>query len=220
MLREKDTKAGTTSWTYQLSAEGAVEGSAIAVNGGLSGKTGGALKVTRDKDNQLVSLSFISTREGSAEGSVGVKGGAEKGEKSGEGTGMAGLGVGKATVTETTLELDNPADRATAQTWLSGSTEQVSSPFSLSVNSLIPSSVEDAGGGDFGKLLYEKARVSQSAYRNITNQREFGASLNLGFELGASYTQENGTSTAVGSTYLGAPDVNGRRPMVDFKQCY
>jgi hypothetical protein len=216
VLLEHNEKAGTTSWTYQLTGTGTLAGNAGLVGGELGGKTAGAFKVTRNDKGELVSLSFISTREGSAQGNKNGKSPvAIKGSKA---SGKDGTTYGQAEVTTTTLDLTNAEDRAVAQAWLSGNNEQFGSPFDLTYSTLVPDK-PPAAGDTFGQLMYEKAKVAQVHYDNITDIEQFGLEVNLGWKFGFDVSLENSTSQASGAEYLGAPADGGVRPMVDYTEC-
>lgn len=218
VLMEKNATAGTTSWSYQLTPQ--VKGS---VNAGVYGaegwaKSSGGFRVTRNDKNELVSLSFVSTREIGGNVSTGGKLPGAVGPVTGA-NGKDADGGSKATVTVTTLPLATAEDRRIAQDWLAGTTEQLSSPFNLTVDTMIPSE-PDAGGDDFKQLLYQKALVSQTDYANVSDVQKFGAEVNFGFKLGFSFSLDNSSSTSTGSSYLGAPVAGGSRPMRDFSECY
>ncbi|GLY13845.1 hypothetical protein Kisp01_08610 [Kineosporia sp. NBRC 101677] len=211
----QETKTnGDVSWTYQLAGEGKVEGSAILVGGEAAGKSTGAFKVTRDKDGKLTELSFVSTREGSLQANVTGKGAG----KDGEATGKDGSAFTTATVTTTTLKLDNDADRATAQAWLRGNNEQFGSPFGLTYDSLVPDR-EAAEGDVFGQLMYDKATSSQVQYEGVKDIEEFGAEINVGWKFGAKISTENSSSQTVDARYLGAPRTDGSRPLLQYSEC-
>jgi hypothetical protein len=217
VLIERNAASGTTSWNYQLTPQ--IKGSANAVVVGAEGsaKSSGSFRVTRNDRGELVSLSFVSTREAGGQINKGAKTPVKVG-----GVGANGKdadGASNATVTVTTLPLTTDDERRTAQDWLAGNNEQVGSPFKLVLNSLIPDQ-PPADGDDFARLLYEKATVSQTDYHNVSDVQEFGAEVNLGFKLGFSFTLDNSNSTSTDSAYLGAPGADGTRPMIDFAECY
>ena len=217
VLIENNQKTGNTSWTYQLSGQATGQVNAAVAGAELSGKTQGAMRVTRNAKGELVSLSFISTREGSGQVNVGGKSPVAVGGV--KGNGKDGDKVSQATVTVTTLDLTNPQDRAVAQDWLSGNNEQFGSPLNLTVNTLVPTK-PPAAGDAFGKLMYEQGKASQTVYDNVTDLQEFGVEVNLGFKLGFSVSLENTNSVASASSYLGAPVAGGTRPLVDFAECH
>ena len=214
---EHNRKAGTISYSYQLSATGTAAGNAVVVGGEAAGKTTGAFKVTRNDKGEIVQLSFVSTREGSLQGSVNGKLPEAVGNVSGA-NGKDGTTHAQATVTTTTLDLTDPADRVIAQNWLSGSTEQIGSPFNLTHSTMVPDRAP-ADGDPFQQLMYEKAKVSQVSYDDVTDVQKFGLEINAGFKMGFELSLENKTSTVDDSTYLGAPGDDGTRPMVDFTAC-
>ncbi|MBT0772642.1 hypothetical protein KIH74_27105 [Kineosporia sp. J2-2] len=211
----QETKTnGDNSWTYQLSGELKGEASVVAVGGEASGKSTGAFKVTRDKDGNLTELSFVSTREGTLQANTGAKAATADGEA----TGKDGSAFTTATVTTTTLKLDDAADRKIAQDWLSGNNEQFGSPFELTYDTMVPSK-EAAADDLFGQLMYGKGTVSQVQYEGVKNVEEFGAEINLGWKFGAKISSENGSNQTVNATYLGAPTTDGTRPMLQYSEC-
>jgi hypothetical protein len=217
VLIEKNARTGTTSWSYQLSPQikGNVQAGILEAEG--FAKTSGAFRVTRDAQGQLVSLSFVSTREVGGQTSKGVKLPAAIGGVKGNGSDADGGST--ATVTATSLALSTPEERRIAEDWLSGRMEQFSSPLNLTVHTMIPD--EPAASGDeFSQLMYERATVSETSYQNVTDVQKFGAEVNLGFKLGFSISLEDSSSVSDESSYLGAPGVDGSRPMLDFAECY
>lgn len=216
VLTERNARTGTTSWVYQLSGEGTLSGNAVVAGGELGGRTTGAVRVTRNEKGELVSLGFISTREGSATTTVGGKSPVDvKGVK---GNGKDSDKNSRATVTVTTLPLDSAADRAIAQRWLSGADEQFGSPLRMAAQTLVPDRPAEPGD-EFGRLLHERATVARTTYDNVTDLQEFGAELNLGWKFGFKVSMQDTESVAAESTYLGAPGSGGIRPMLPFEEC-
>jgi hypothetical protein len=218
VMIEKNATAGTTSWSYQLTPQIKAAGSAVVVGGEIYRKRSGSFKVTRNDKGELVSLSFVSTRDGGDQVSLGLKSPVAAGSAKAKGNGKIGEGESRATVTSTTLTVTNDEERRIAEEWMSGHFEQFSSPLDLTFNTLIPTRPAPPGD-EFNQLLYEKAVVSQINYDNVSDVQEFGAEVNLGFKLGFSFTLENSSSTVGDATYLGAPGADGDRPMVDFAEC-
>lgn len=213
-VAQEKYRNGDTSWTYQLSGE--VKGGATAVVPGVegSGKTTGAFKVTRDKDGKVTQLAFVSTREGGLQVSSNAK--KVKGEN--ESTGKAGGTATTATVTTTTLNINSDEQRAVVQNWLSENNEKFGTPVSLTTGSLVPDQKPDQDDA-FGNLMYSQATVSQAEYSGVTDVEEFGAEVNLGMKFGFSVSHEESTSQATDATFLGAPQADGTRALLDYAEC-
>jgi hypothetical protein len=213
---ENNEKDGTRSYTYQVSGTAKGGANGVVASTSLGGTATGAMKVTRNDKGELASLTFISTREGSASFTAGgktpvdVKGVGGKGGSSDQ--------VGSATVTTTTVTFDTPAEQVVGQQWLSGSNEQFGSPLNMTWGSLVPST-PPADGNPWEQFLYENATVAQTSYQNIKDVDEFGAKISLGLKFGLSVKMETSESTVQDATFLGAPRANGERPMVPFSSC-
>ena len=216
VMIENNDKDHTRSYTYQISGTAKGQLNGIVASTGLGGTTTGALKVTRNDKGELVSITFISTREGNGSFKAGgktpvdVKGVGGKGGDTDQ--------VGNVSVTTTTVTFDDAGERAIGDAWLSGSNEQFGSPLSMTYSSLVPTK-PPADGNQWEQFLYDNATVAQTDYQNIKDIQEFGAKISLGFKLGMTVKLETSESTVQDASFLGAPRANGERPMVPFTAC-
>ncbi|HEX8497923.1 MAG TPA: hypothetical protein VF661_12075 [Actinomycetales bacterium] len=216
VIIENNSRDDTRSYTYQIS--GSAKGTATAVTEtvGYGGTTTGAMKVTRNDEGELVSITYITTREhGATEGSSG-KSPVEVGSTTGKA--KEGTETTTADVTTTTVKFDTPEKRVLGDQYLSGANEQFGSPLSMTYQSVVPSTAP-ADGNAWEQFMYENATVAQTTYENIKNVEEFGAKISLGLKFGATVKLESSDSQVQDASYLGAPRGDGTRPLVPFTAC-
>jgi hypothetical protein len=208
---EHDREAGTQSYTYSLSGSAAAEANMVVGSGEISGTTTGSFQITRNSRGEIVEISMVSTREGGISGGLEVKNPVSGTKVDGGADG--GRGSTSATVTTTTLTIDDAADRAIVEGWLTSNNEQFGTPLRLTATSLVPD--RDVPGDPFQNLLYRKATVSQVGYDNVADVRNFGLDIKAGWEFGFAVNLSNTSSTARDPMYLGAPRNGTRSLLVD-----
>ncbi len=124
--------------------------------------------------------------------------------------------------TRTTLRLDTPQERALADRYLQeqGLTAMPTMAFSQLFDDgsdLLNEPPE--GSGEFERLLYDKATVSNTVQEKTTDAAAFGGKIALGMGLGLKLSTESSESHTVEAEYLGAPRPDGSRPFLEFPDC-
>jgi hypothetical protein len=215
VLIANDRDAGTTSYTYTLSGHGRASVDVVVGQGSLDGTTTGSVKVTRDTaTGDVVALELVTTREGgfdaglTATSPVDVAVSPSAGGTRGEST---------ATVTTVRLDVTTAEERELVDGWLSGTNEQIVVPGRLTYSSMVPT--ERASGDPFQNLLFERARVSQIQYDNVTDVRRFGLDLNAGYKFGFEVKLTDTSSHARDPHYLSAPRHDGTRSLLVDETC-
>ncbi|MBF0689496.1 MAG: hypothetical protein IR158_17235 [Cellulomonas sp.] len=203
---ERDYVTGEESYTYELTAQGSVDGSMVAVSGEAHGMTQGAFTVTRDKSGQATALVFNSVREGGLGWRVGNNSFAAGGGASDD--------YSDSTVTSTRLEVDDE-NRALVDRWLADRNDY-GVALALPFEAMVPDRPSD---DPFLQHLYEKATTSVTTYENVRDKWEFEATVKKGWEFGFSISGEEATADAVVSDFLGAPGKDGVRTMLPDTEC-
>jgi hypothetical protein len=204
-----DNETGFT--TYTTGGDVYVQGSG---NLGPYGKElkkvlGSSMAITRDKDNKIVKVTLVTTREGKATGSVNA-GQGDLGGKVSDSDSASSL-----TVTTTTLDVKTPEQQALVNRWLAA---QQSDPNGyVSAETFFPDRL--VPGDAFQNLMYTNATVSNVQYDNVADKTGFAAEVKIGVAFGVDLSLETTDSRAVDATYLDVPGSNGTRAPVDFPEC-
>lgn len=217
VLVENDLSTGERTYAYTVTAGAGGEANLVAGGGGFTGSTTGSVKVTRDADNQITALEFVTTREGGVEGHLGI-------ENPVEGSAVdpsvgGSMAESTATVTTTTLRVEDAADRRVVEDWIATNNEQFGAPLRLTYRTAVP--VEPAPDDPFQQLLYDHATVSQIPYTNVEDVRSFGLDIKAGVEFGFAVNLSDTTSTAGDATFLSAarPELEGQRVFIPDGSC-
>lgn len=214
VLVEHNSRTGTRSETYTLGASGTAQGNVTVGRGELTGESTGSVKMTYDARGQLIEIQLMSTRSGGVSGSLGVRNPVQGG--SGPSV-RGGAGESTAIVSTTTLSIDSMADRRIVEAALSGARARFGTPFSFTLNHVAPD--RPVPDDPFQQLLYERGRTSEIVYDDVSDIREFGLSLKAGWQLGLSFNYGTEGRNVREASYLGAPGVDGVRPMVVNTSC-
>ncbi|HEY0238818.1 MAG TPA: hypothetical protein VGC37_09240 [Friedmanniella sp.] len=203
-----DTTKQTKTYTTTGEGYGQVNGTVGPLKGEYKGLLGSSMSVTRDKDNQLTNVTFVSTTDNKLTGSI------SGGEPGGKGTVTAG-GNG-VHVTTASLAVQTPEQRALVEGWLQ---RQANDPLSyVPAETAFPDTL--VPGDPFQNLMFTGATVSDVHYSNVTDKVGFAAKIKAGVSIGIDLSSETNDSTATDATYLGAPGSGDTgRPPVEFSDC-
>ncbi|WP_017594088.1 hypothetical protein [Nocardiopsis potens] len=214
----RDPDNPLTGTTYQMDGQLGV-GSELGGAGAedLRNWTG-AVRVTRNEEGEPVELVYTT----SVEESLVSKDRLGNRYKGGKGGLKDKEGAGILQETRTTLTLDTPEERAIAERYLEeqGLTGMPSLAFSQVFDDggdLLREPPE--GAGEFERLLYDKATVSNTVQEKTTDAAAFGGKVALGLGLGLKLSTESSAAHTVEAEYLGAPRPEGTRGFLDFPDC-
>ena len=205
----RDNETGNTTYTTGGEVFGQATGNVGAAGGELKGILGSSIAITRDKNNNIVSVTMVTTREGKATSSVNV-GQADLGGKASDSD-----AAGAVTVTTTSLNVKTPEQRALVNQWLAA--QETDPNGYVSAEIFFPDRLVQ--GDPFQNLMYTNATVSNVEYNNVTDKSGFAAEVKLGVAFGIDLSLETTDSRAVDATYLDVPGSNGTRAPVDFPEC-
>jgi len=205
----RDNETGNTTYTTGGEVFGQASGNVGPAGGELRGILGSSIMITRDRDNNIVNVTMVTTREGKATSSINV------GQGNLGGRGSDSDAASAVTVTTTSLAVTTPEQRALVNQWLAAQEADPDgyvSPETFFPDRLVP-------GDPFQNLMYTNATVSNVEYDNVTDKTGFAAEVKLGVAFGIDLSLETTNSQAVDATYLDVPGSNGTRPPVDFPEC-
>lgn len=205
----RDNEAGTTTYTTSGEVFGQTTGNVGPLGGQLKGVLGSSMAITRDKDNNIVKVTLVTTREGKATSSVNVGQGDLGGQVSASGSASA------LTVTTASLDIDTSDQRALVNQWLAA--QQADPNGYVSPETFYPDRLVQ--GDLFQNLMYTNGRVSNVEYANVSDKTGFAAEVKLGVAFGIDLSLETTDSSAVDATYLGTPGATGTRAPIDFPEC-
>ena len=202
-----DTEAGTKTYTTSGENFGQVNGGIGPISGELKGIAGSSIAITRDKNDNIVKVTLVTTREGKATGTL------SGGQANAGGKGTDSDSSGNLTVTTTSLDVKDDQQRALVNQWLQAQENGgLVSPETFFPDRLV-------SGDPFQNLLYTNGTVSNVEYKNVSDKTGFAAEVKLGVALGIDLSLETADSTAVDATYLDTPGTDGVRPPVTFSEC-
>jgi hypothetical protein len=204
-----DNITGNTTYTTGGEVFGQTTGNVGPLGGELKGILGSSIAITRDKDNNIVKVTLVTTREGKATSSVNVGQGDLGGKASDSDS------ASSATVTTASLDVKTPEQRALVDQWLAA--QQADPNGYVSPETFFPDRLVQ--GDPFQNLMYTNARVSNVQYDNVSDKTGFAAEVKLGVAFGIDLSLETTDSRAVDATYLDVPGTNGTRAPVDFPEC-
>jgi hypothetical protein len=205
----RDNVTGNTTYTTGGEVFGQTTGNVGPFGGELKGILGSSIAITRDKDNNIVRVTLVTTREGKATSSVNV-GQGDLGGRASDSDSASSL-----TVTTASLDVKTPEQRALVNQWLAAQQADPNgyvSPETFFPDRLVP-------GDEFQNLMYTNATVSNVQYDNVSDKTGFAAEVKLGVAFGIDLSLETTDSRAVDATYLDVPGTNGTRAPVDFPEC-
>jgi hypothetical protein len=205
----KDNETGNTTYTTGGDVFGEANANLGPAGGQLKGILGSSIAITRDKDNNIVSVTMVTTREGKATSSVNVG----QGDLGGKGSDSDS--ASSVTVTTANLPVTTPEQRALVNQWLAA---QAADPNGyVSPETFFPDTFVE--GDPFQNLMYTNATVSNVEYNNVSDKTGFAAEVKLGVAFGVDLSLETTDSRAVDATYLDVPGSDGTRAPVDFPEC-
>ncbi|HWJ52619.1 MAG TPA: hypothetical protein VNT24_04500 [Propionibacteriaceae bacterium] len=204
-----DNVTGNTTYTTGGEVFGQTTGNVGPLGGELKGILGSSIAITRDKDNNIVKVTLVTTREGKATSSVNVGQGDLGGKASDSDS------ASSATVTTASLDVKTPEQRALVNQWLAA--QQADPNGYVSPETFFPDRL--VHGDAFQNLMYTNATVSNVQYDNVSDKTGFAAEVKLGVAFGIDLSLETTDSRAVDATYLDVPGTNGTRAPVDFPEC-
>jgi uncharacterized protein YndB with AHSA1/START domain len=204
-----DNVTGNTTYTTGGEVFGQTTGNVGPLGGELKGILGSSIAITRDKDNNIVKVTLVTTREGKATSSVNV-GQGDLGGKASDSDSASSL-----TVTTASLDVKTPEQRALVNQWLAA--QQADPNGYVSPETFFPDRLVQ--GDEFQNLMYTNATVSNVQYDNVSDKTGFAAEVKLGVAFGIDLSLETTDSRAVDATYLDVPGTNGTRAPVDFPEC-
>ena len=204
-----DNESGNTTYTTGGDVFGQASGNIGPLGGELKGVLGSSLAITRDKDNNIVKVALVTTREGKATSSINA-GQADLGGKASNSEGASSL-----TVTTASLDVTTPEQRALVEAWLAA--QQADPNGYISPETFYPDRL--VNGDPFQNLMYTNATVSNVQYDNVSDKTGFAAEVKLGVAFGIDLSLETTDSRAVDATYLDVPGATGTRAPVDFPEC-
>lgn len=214
VLIENNTLTGTRSETYTLGASGSARADVTVGRGELTGESTGSVKMTYDDSGALIRVELISTREGGIEGSLNagnpVEGGSGPGVSTGEGESTA-------IVSRTTLAIDSMEQRRIVEEALAGNQARFGTPFSFALDHVAPD--RPVADHPLQQLLYEQGHTGEIVYDDVSDLEEFGLDIKAGWQLGLSVHHGTEERNVREARYLGAPDVDGVRPMLPDDSC-
>lgn len=212
-----NSTTGETSETYTFSASGEIGLNAGTLNPNLEGKHQDAYKITRDKNGEIVKVSFMREQSGgggveldldsSATGSGGNKGVVKIGSEEKQ-----------RTVTVTELAVDG-SNRAVIDEWVAQNVAAAAQglPAYFPGNAYNPTATVE--GDPFADLLHKQAKTAKLVYDDVEDSWSFGAEFALGLKLGASISGSETESKVSSAFFLGAPDPSGTRSYLPDETC-
>jgi hypothetical protein len=205
----RDNETGNTTYTTGGEVFGEAGGNVGPLGGQLKGILGSSIAITRDKDNNIVGVTMVTSREGKATSSVNV-GQGDLGGRASDSDAASSV-----TVTTTNLEVKTPEQRALVNAWLAA--QEADPNGYVSPETFFPDRLVQ--GDPFQNLMYTNATVSNVEYNNVTDKTGFAAEVKLGVAFGIDLSLETTDSRAVDATYLDVPGNDGTRAPVDFPEC-
>jgi hypothetical protein len=205
----KDNETGNTTYTTGGEVFGETNGNVGPVGGQLRGILGSSIAITRDKDNNIVGVTMVTTREGKATSSVNVG----QGDLGGKGSDSDSASA--VTVTTASLPVTTEEQRALVNQWLAA--QEADPDGYVSPETFFPDRL--VSGDPFQNLMYTNATVSNVEYNNVSDKAGFAAEVKLGVAFGIDLSLETTDSRAVDATYLDVPGTGGTRAPVDFPEC-
>ena len=204
-----DTVTGTKTYTTGGEGYGQLHGSVGPLAGELKGVLGSSLAITRDKNNQVVKVTLVTTHEGKATGTV------NGGQGNLGGNPSTSDSASNVTVTTAALDVTTPEQRSLVDAWLA---EQAANPDAyVSPETYFPDRL--VTGDPFQNLMFTNATVSNVQYDKVTDKSGFAAEVKLGVAFGVDFSLETNDAKAADATYLGVPGSDGTRSPVDFPEC-
>jgi hypothetical protein len=204
-----DNVTGNTTYTTGGEVFGQTTANVGPLGGELKGILGSSIAITRDKDNNIVKVTLVTTREGKATSSVNV-GQDDLGGQASDSDSASSL-----TVTTASLDVKTPEQRALVNQWLAA--QQADPNGYVSPETFFPDRLVQ--GDPFQNLMYTNATVSNVQYDNVSDKTGFAAEVKLGVAFGIDLSLETTDSRAVDATYLDVPGSNGTRAPLDFPEC-
>jgi hypothetical protein len=204
-----DDESGNTTYTTGGEVFGQASSNLGPLGGELKGVLGSSLAITRDKDNNIVKVALVTSREGKATSSVNAGQGDLGGKVSNSDE------ASSVTVTTTNLDVTTPEQRALVEAWLAA--QQADPSGYISPETFYPDKL--VNGDPFQNLMYTNATVSNVQYDNVSDKTAFAAEVKLGVAFGIDLSLETTDSRAVDATYLDVPGSDGTRAPVDFPEC-
>ena len=217
-----DPSDDTRTYVTDMQLNGDLTGQIGLATGGTGGMVGMSYSITKDAEGNIIQVQIVSTSEvtsqsgGDVGGEVSQGGGKDKDTAGGGITG--GTTEGDVVVTETTLQIDpdDTASQQIVQDWMGGDGD-FAYPGLINLNMVNPAQADPSD--PFAMLLHNNATSSSVAYDHVTDAQGFALNVKFGLAFGADFTMQSDETTATEATYLGAPQPDGTRPILDFSEC-
>lgn len=183
-------KTGERSVTYKLGGGAEAGVSYIVGNSDVNASVTGAMRITRNKNGQVVSVRFT----------------------------RATTVNGETSIVRTELAVDNPRQRKIVTRWL-GSNNDAATTAQLTWDSMVPTERPAPQASPFQRLMYREAEATKTTYSSSTNAQQIGAEVKYGLVLGAEVHHLSKSLNVESSEYLGAPR-DGSRGYVTYEECH
>ena len=218
---DRETKQSTDYIQVDFGIDGNLTYVAAGLGGGWEGS--GVVKVTRDRDGEIVKVEIVDTSTVSVDGLLDIDTDnltlAQLMDKLKRDAKVAGGGSASATgtiVSTTTLDVTSDRDRAIVDDWVDGF-DEIKAAGERAIDGGLPDDQRDALS-PFGRLLYDQATVSVVEYDGDRSGLSLEAEIALGAKLGIDIGSTEESATAVNAWYLAGPE-GGRRVLVPFTAC-
>ena len=216
-VRTTDHKSGNQSSTYQFDASGGGGLNWGFGNAGGGGEYQSAFKITRDKNDKIVSVEFLQETSASWSAELDLDSSIVPAGQSANGSVKIGA-TEESQRTVVTTELDvTDANRGVVESWLAQSGLGSDGLVLMPSNAFEPS--KPVADDPFANLLYQEGRNSVQVYDQVDDGFSFGAEFAVGLKIGASFSSSSTTSTINSAIFLGAPGADGTRGYVNDAVC-
>ncbi|MGH3367975.1 MAG: hypothetical protein ACRDOY_12315 [Nocardioidaceae bacterium] len=225
---------------YQLNWEASANATLPAVKGmEASAERTGIIKVTRNEEREPVKVEFIDRSTGSLDVGLNASGSRDGGGGSAqpvrpnapEVPGLQNAGVklmagasNNSVVVTQTLDLTEPRARAAFDDWYNAANAIMSTDLQT-VPGLESEKGEHVVGMDgdaassFSEVLSRQGKTSIVEYDGETFGLGVAAEAGLGLKAGIDIGGESSSTDAVEAHYLGAPESDGSRPLLELPEC-
>lgn len=217
-----DESDDTSTYVTDMALNSEITGQIGLATGGTGSMVGMSYAIKKDSDGNIIEIQIVSTSEVTGQSGANGEGEVTQGEgstqNSGGGSVSGGTTDGDVVVTETTLAID-PEDSASqdiVRDWMGGDGDY-QWPGLISLNMVDPSTADP--DDPFAMLLHNNATSATVAYDHVTDAAGFALNVKFGLAFGADFSMESSETTATEATYLGPPNPDGTRPVVDFSEC-
>lgn len=218
VTRTYDSDTEFTSETYTFTSEGGVGVNWGIANGGLEGEFEQAYRITKDGNDEVVSIEFMRETGGRWTGEIDMDPGIVG--VGGDNSGSLQIGADKENqrTVQTTAVKVNDGNREVVSDWIEANKyAPTGNPFIYPANAFEPA--ESVEGDPFAEVLHREAKSSLRIYDNVASGFSFGAEFALGLKLGLSFEHEESETTINSAYFAGAPLQDGVRPYLEDSTC-